>query len=74
MGGISCSTGKICFETFAEAKSVVNNANRTRTHHYSSGKRVNRGASKKPKRVYECEECGCYHLTSQNKVKTKQRI
>lgn len=64
---MECSSGKLSFETFEQAKKVVNSANKPRTHHYQHGKRVNRGQNKRPKRVYKCTECGMYHLTSQKK-------
>jgi hypothetical protein len=63
---MECSSGKLSFETFAEAQKVVNTASRQK-HHYTHGRRVNRRQNKKPKRVYKCLECGKYHLTSQNK-------
>jgi hypothetical protein len=57
---------KITFNTFDEAQKVVNKANNT-PRIYSTGKRVNRRQSYKPKRVYKCDVCGLYHLTSMKK-------
>lgn len=47
---------KLSFDSFSEAQKVVNNA-------MSMGRRKNRHrATKKPKRVYRCPDCGMYHL------------
>lgn len=62
-----CSSGKISFETFSEAQRIINKANKSNTHSYKRGKRLNRQTNKRPKRVYKCDECGKYHLTSKLK-------
>jgi hypothetical protein len=54
---------KIAYNSFYEAQKVVNRALRI-------GRVDNRRmANKKPKRVYKCEQCGAYHLTSQKNKK-----
>ena len=54
---------KIAYESFTDAQKVVNRA-------LKIGRTMNRRmANKKPKRVYKCELCGLYHLTSQKKIK-----
>lgn len=56
---------KIAYDSFSEAQSVVNQAgNRGRTSNRHR-------ATKKPKRVYKCECCGRFHLTSKVKVNRK---
>jgi len=57
---------KLEFDSFFEGQKVVNVAQRI-------GRRTNRHrATKHPKRVYKCPDCGKYHLTSKKKVnKTK---
>lgn len=57
---------KKTFNSFAEAQKVVNSANNGKRA-YFNGKRVNRRQTYKPKRVYKCEDCSKYHLTSLNK-------
>lgn len=59
---------KIGYETFEEAKHVVNYANKMGRKR----QKQRRLQCKKPKRVYKCPECGLYHLTSQNKVKKNE--
>ena len=57
---------KLSFDTFFEGQKVVN-------HAVNIGRRKNRHlATKMPKRVYKCPDCGKYHLTSkkkENKIK-----
>lgn len=53
---------KITFSSYKEAQTVVNNAHK---HKYIRGKRINKKKSKIPQRVYKCNFCGFYHLTSQ---------
>ncbi len=60
---------KLAFETYAEAKHLVNKAN-NKKRYYIDGQRQNRRQTYKPKRAYKCEICGLYHLTSLKK-KTK---
>jgi hypothetical protein len=56
--------GKVAFDTFFEAQKVLNRfGNIGRVY----GKTKRRHATKKPKRVYKCPDCGKYHLTSQLK-------
>ena len=56
---------KLSFDSFFEAQKVVNNA-------MSIGRRQNRHrATKAPKRVYRCPECGKVHLTSKKKQVSK---
>jgi hypothetical protein len=56
--------GKVTFDTFFDAKKVLNKlGNIGRAY----GKTKRRLATKKPKRVYKCPNCGKYHLTSQLK-------
>lgn len=57
---------KIGYNTYAEAKKVVNNAQKI-------GRVKHRNLSnKRPKRVYKCPLCGLYHLTSKKRPnKTK---
>jgi len=53
--------GKVSFDTFFEAQKVLNRlGNIGRVY----GKTKRRHATKKPKRVYKCPDCGKYHLTS----------
>ena len=52
------STGKICY-TKREAGNALNGAK----HHGHRAKKI-------PKRMYLCEKCGCYHLTSKKSEKT----
>lgn len=53
--------GKTTFETFDAAQKVINSfASKGRAY----GKSKRRFATKKPKRVYKCPDCGKYHLTS----------
>jgi len=58
---------KLSFDTFFEGQKVVNSA-------MSMGRRKNRHrATKKPKRVYFCSDCGKYHLTSKKKENKTKR-
>jgi hypothetical protein len=59
---INC--GKVAFDTFFEAQKVLN---RLGSIGRVYGKTKRRLATKKPKRVYKCPDCGKYHLTSQLK-------
>jgi hypothetical protein len=57
--------GKVAFETFYQAQKVLNRfGNIGRVY----GKTKRNHATKKPKRVYKCPDCGKYHLTSQSKL------
>lgn len=53
---------KKSYDTYYEAEKVLSMVRTGRTYKYR------RLATKKPKRVYKCEECGNYHLTSQVKA------
>lgn len=56
---------KLSFETFSEAQKVINKAGKIGR----SCKGARKRATKKPKRVYKCQYCGMYHLTSQKSKK-----
>jgi hypothetical protein len=53
---------KIAYDSYSEAQKVINQAKNIRI--YCNGKRIKRSPPKKPKRVYKCEHCGKWHLTS----------
>ncbi|MDD4972476.1 MAG: hypothetical protein PHT07_23850 [Paludibacter sp.] len=58
---------KLSFDTFFEGQKVVNNAT-------NIGRRQNRHrATRVPKRVYKCPDCGKYHLTSKKKENKTKR-
>jgi len=58
---------KLSFDSFYDGQKVVNVAT-------SIGRKQNRHrATKKPKRVYLCPECGKYHLTSKKKENKTKR-
>jgi hypothetical protein len=60
---MSCE--KLTFETYYEAARVISAS-------INIGRKSNRrNATKHPKRVYKCEHCGKYHLTSQKKKVSK---
>lgn len=59
---------KIPYETYAEAQHVINVAHKIpHKIEMDTGRRINRRQKPRPKRVYKCEECGKYHLTSKLK-------
>lgn len=60
---------KIAYDTYFEAQQYVNFAKKHPNKRIKNGKRINRMQSKLPKRVYKCEQCGKYHLTSRKKKK-----
>ena len=53
---------KRTYDSFSEAQTVVNSASKVGRKYKNR-----RFATKKPKRVYKCENCGKYHLTSKLK-------
>lgn len=55
---------KLSFDTYFEGQKVVSNAKIVRTKN-------RRRATKHPKRVYKCPDCGKYHLTSKKKPISK---
>lgn len=58
---------KTTYDSFLDAKKKLNS--------FHKGRHNNRKlATKKPKRVYKCEICGKYHLTSLNKKYEKRKI
>lgn len=61
---------KNTYKSYAEAQTVVNKANK-QGRAYSPKAKHNRKPV--PKRVYKCELCGLYHLTSQLKKKSKHK-
>lgn len=66
------ATGKVAFETKGEAQRITQGRKRT----YSiDGKRRNRFQGKRREcRVYLCEECGKWHLTSIVAWDTKKKL
>jgi len=54
---------KITYDSFFDAQTVVNKA----AKFGRNSSRIRRLKNKIPKRVYRCEECGKYHLTSKLK-------
>lgn len=62
---------KTTYETFGEAQKVINGFKKVGR---SYGKNKRKFATKKPKRVYKCEICDKYHITSQNKAKVKRKV
>jgi len=59
---------KLTFTTYSEAQHVVNLANNKRRA-WVDGRRMNRRQTYKPKRVYKCDCCEQYHITSKKKRK-----
>jgi len=59
---------KIKYESFYEAKKVLNAASKIGRVYGKSKRRL---TTYKPKRVYRCQFCGYYHLTSKLKNKFK---
>ena len=60
-----CCSGKIEYNSFREARGVIN---ASKKHRYKDGKRINRLMGRKDKqlqRSYKCNECGHWHITSQ---------
>jgi len=56
--------GKVMFESFFDAKQVLNKLNNGGRAY---GKSARRRTFKKPKQVYLCPDCGYFHLTSKRK-------
>jgi hypothetical protein len=58
---------KLSFDTYAEAQHIVNIAHNQNKRTMYGKRRINRRQKQKPRRVYKCETCGKYHLTSKLK-------
>ena len=57
--------GKLAFDTHKEAQAVIS--------YNTTGRRKNRHrATKQPKRVYKCQFCGKWHLTSKKNKKAQK--
>lgn len=53
---MDCVTGKVCFETIEKAEeALINNRIRFKTG---------------PKNIYQCNDCGFYHFTSQGEERS----
>ena len=63
-----CVTGKIQYNSFRDAQTVVNHSKK---HRYDkNGNRMNRLVGRKGKKLqrsYQCEICNFWHITSQPK-------
>jgi len=58
---------KIAFDTYAKAQHIINIAHNQNKRTMYGKRRINRRQKPKPRRVYKCETCGKYHLTSKLK-------
>lgn len=56
-----CLTGKNEYGSARAAREAVNRF-RARTRNYTTGKRIKKNYV--PQRVYKCDRCGFYHVTS----------
>lgn len=57
-----CECGKICYKKKIDAEFALYKCERTN--------QVKNNHNRKEKRVYFCQLCQCFHLTSQNKLPT----